>query len=75
MVHGGIQVMTIKLKFKNELYASVHESATALFSVGAIDKKTMQMFDEKCIFQEPIAAQLKDKKSKKLKLRKVPKAI
>ena len=75
MVHGGIQAMTIKLKFKNELYASVHESATALFSVGAIDKKTMQMFDEKCFFQEPIAAQLKDKKSKKLKLRKVPKAI
>ena len=67
--------MTIKLKFKNELYASVHESATALFSVGAIDKKTMLMFDKKCIFQEPIAAQLHDKKSKKIKFRKVPRAI
>jgi putative transcriptional regulator len=75
MVHGVIQAMTINLKFKNELYASVHESATALFSVGAIDKKTMQMFDEKCIFQEPIVGQLQDKKSKKLKSRKVPKAI
>jgi len=67
--------MTKKLKFKNELYASVHESASAIFSVGGMDKKTMQMFDEKCIFQESIAAQLRDKKSKKLKFRKVPRAI
>ena len=64
MGHGGIQAMTKKLKFKNELYASVHESASALFSVGGMDKKTMQMFDEKCIAQEPIAAQLQDKQSK-----------
>ena len=75
MGHGGIQAMTKKLKFKNELYASVHESASALFSVGGMDKKTMQMFDEKCIIQEPIATQLQDKKSKKLKFRKVPKGI
>ena len=63
------------MKFKNEIFASVHESASALFSVGGIDKKTMQMFDEKCIVQEPISAQLQDKKSKKLKFRKVPRAI
>ena len=75
MGHGGIQAMTKKLKFKNELYASVHESASALFSVGGMDKKTMQIFDEKCFVQEPIAAQLRDKKSKKLKFRKVPKGI
>ena len=75
MGHSGIQAMTKKLKFKNELYASVHESASAIFSVGGMDKKTMQMFDEKCIAQEPISAQLQDKKSKKLKFRKVPRAI
>ena len=75
MGHSGIQAMTKKLKFKNELYASVHESASAIFSVGSMDKKTMQMFDEKCIAQEPISAQLQDKKSKKLKFRKVPRAI
>jgi hypothetical protein len=40
-----------------------------------MDKKTMQMFDEKCIVQEPIATQLQDKKSKKLKFRKLPRAI
>jgi hypothetical protein len=39
MGHGGIQAMTKKLKFKNEIFASVHESASALFSVGGIDKK------------------------------------
>ena len=75
MGHGGIQAMTKKLKFKNEIFASVHESASALFSVGGIDKKTMEMFDEKCIAQEPISAKLQDKQSKKLKLRKVPRAI
>ena len=75
MGHGGLQAMTKKLKFKNEIFASVHESASALFSVGGIDKKTMEMFDEKCIVQEPIATQLQDKKSKKLKFRKVPRAI
>lgn len=75
MGHSGIQAMTKKLKFKNELYASVHESASAIFSVGGMDKKTMQMFDEKCIVQEPIATELQDKKSKKLKFRKVPRAI
>ena len=75
MGHGGIQAMTKKLKFKNEMFASVHESASALFSVGGIDKKTMEMFDEKCIAQEPIAAHLQNKKSKKLKFRKVQRAI
>ena len=69
MGHGGIQAMTKKLKFKNEIFASVHESASALFAVGGMDKKTMQMFDEKCIAKEPIAAKLQDKKSKKLKFR------
>lgn len=75
MGHGGIQAMTKKLKFKNEIFASVHESASALFSVGGINKKTMEMFDKKCIAQEPIAAQLQDKKSKKLKFCKIPRAI
>ena len=45
MGHGGLQAMTKKLKFKNEIFASVHESASAFFAVGGMDKKTMQMFD------------------------------
>jgi putative transcriptional regulator len=29
--------------------ATIHESAQALFEIGAIDKKTMREFDESCL--------------------------
>ena len=38
-----------KSTYKNDLYESAHESAKALFNVGAIDKATMHKFDETCL--------------------------
>jgi putative transcriptional regulator len=42
-----------KPKFKNDLYESVHESMSGLFSVGVIDKATMRRFDEACLAETP----------------------
>jgi len=42
-----------KRKFKNEVFESIHKSATALRVVGAIDKATMKEFDESCIDKTP----------------------
>jgi putative transcriptional regulator len=42
-----------KRKFKNEVFESIHKSATALRVVGAIDKETMKEFDESCIDKTP----------------------
>ena len=33
-------------KFKRELSESIHESASALFAIGAISKATMRRFDK-----------------------------
>jgi len=43
--------MTIKtkLKFKTRATEAIHSSASALFSVGAIDQATMREFDESCL--------------------------
>ena len=35
--------------YKNDLFATIHEDAQALFRVGAIDKKTMKEFDDMCL--------------------------
>ena len=40
-------------KYKNDLYESVHQSMSALFKVGAIDKATMRDFDEACLSAMP----------------------
>ncbi|MDD1966859.1 DNA-binding transcriptional regulator [Pseudomonas putida] len=40
-------------KFKSQALESVHESATALFEIGAIGKATMREFDEDCIAAVP----------------------
>lgn len=64
MGHGGIQAMTKKLKFINEIFASVHESASALFSVGGIDKKTMEMFDKNVLLKNPLLRNCKTKNQK-----------
>lgn len=42
-----------KRKFKSDIFESVHESASALARVGAIDKATMREFDEACIAKAP----------------------
>jgi putative transcriptional regulator len=41
--------MTNKRKFKSDAFEAIHSSASALFSVGAIDKATMRSFDESCL--------------------------
>lgn len=50
-----------KIFFKSDALEAAHESASALFRVGAIDKSTMREFDELCIATPPIydAAQIK----------------
>lgn len=41
--------MATKPKFKSGLSEAIHSSASAMFSVGAIDKETMRQFDESCL--------------------------
>jgi putative transcriptional regulator len=48
--------MMAKPVYKNDLYESVHMSATALYKVGAIDKATMRDFDESCLSVPPTFA-------------------
>lgn len=40
-------------KYKNDLYESVHQSMSALFKVGVVDKATMRDFDEACLSAMP----------------------
>jgi putative transcriptional regulator len=41
--------MTAKRKFKSDVFEAIHESASALHRIGAIDKATMREFDESCL--------------------------
>ena len=41
--------MTGKPKFKTDAFEAIHESASALHRIGAIDKATMREFDETCL--------------------------
>jgi putative transcriptional regulator len=41
--------MTTKRKFKSDVFAAVHASASALQKVGAIDQTTMRQFDASCL--------------------------
>ena len=36
-------------KYKSEAMAAIHETAEAMFDIGAIDKQTMREFDEACL--------------------------
>lgn len=36
-------------KYRNEAFASIHETMEALHDVGAIDKQTMREFDDACL--------------------------
>jgi len=42
-------------QLNNEIAQSIHESASALFAVGAISKATMREFDESCLAKVPDA--------------------
>ncbi|MFJ7108259.1 helix-turn-helix domain-containing protein [Pseudomonas sp. NPDC098740] len=42
-------------KFKSEVFESIHESASALFAIGAISKTTMREFDESRLATVPDA--------------------
>lgn len=35
--------------YKSELSAAIHETATDLFDLGQMDKKTLREFDESCL--------------------------
>jgi putative transcriptional regulator len=41
--------MTTIKKFKNDAFAAIHASASALQKVGAIDQTTMRKFDGSCL--------------------------
>lgn len=41
--------MAARRKFKGGAFEAIHESASALRKVGAIDKQTMRHFDEACL--------------------------
>lgn len=36
-------------RYRSDAFAAIHESAEALYRVGAIDKVTMREFDETCL--------------------------
>ncbi len=36
-------------QYKSEARAAIHESAEALYHIGAINKQTMRQFDESCL--------------------------
>jgi putative transcriptional regulator len=48
-------------KYRSDAFEAIHESAQALYSVGAIDKVTMREFDETCleVVQEIKPAQIR----------------
>jgi putative transcriptional regulator len=41
--------MMAKSKFKSDAFESIHESATALYRTGVIDKMTLREFDQACL--------------------------
>jgi putative transcriptional regulator len=58
--------MTAKRKFKSDLSEAIHSSASAMFSVGAIDKATMREFDESCLV---VPQQMAPKRIKRIRER------
>ena len=47
--------VNMKKKFKSDAFEAIHESASALHSVGAIDRATMREFDEACIVKTAVS--------------------
>lgn len=45
--------MNVKSKYKSNAFEAIHQSASALLKVGAIDKTTMRDFDSSCLIATP----------------------
>lgn len=54
-------------KFESEALESIHESASALYSIGAISKTTLRQFDEACL--APVPAQIPAEQIKQIRER------
>ena len=57
--------MKTNRKFKSDAFEAIHSSASALFTIGAIDKATMRHFDTSCL---DAPSPLGPKQIKKLRL-------
>jgi DNA-binding transcriptional regulator YiaG len=44
--------MNMAKKYQSEQLMVIHETATALFEIGAIDETTMREFDKDCLVSE-----------------------
>jgi putative transcriptional regulator len=49
-------------KYKSEMMESIHESARALFAIGAISSATMRDFDDSCLDTVPAKPDAKAEK-------------
>lgn len=56
--------MKTETKFKNDVLAAIHDSATALRSVDAIDKATLNEFDKACLVTMTNSSEQQDQKIK-----------
>ena len=56
--------MTTRRRFKSDVSEAIHSSASAMFSVGAIDKATMREFDESCL---SVPTQMAPKRIKRIR--------
>ena len=45
--------MYVKSKYKSDVFETIHQSASALYKVGAIDKTIMRDFDKSCLTAIP----------------------
>ncbi|RCK49884.1 DNA-binding protein [Thalassospira profundimaris] len=43
--------MTNRKNHRSDAFAAIHETAEALYGVGAIDKQTMREFDDSCLMR------------------------
>jgi putative transcriptional regulator len=56
--------LTTKRKFKSDAFEAIHSSASAMFSIGAIDKATMREFDRSCL---SVPTQMKPERIKRIR--------
>ena len=58
--------MTTRHRYKSDAFEAIHESASALHRIGAIDKATMRHFDGSCL---TVPAPLEPQQIKRLRER------
>jgi putative transcriptional regulator len=63
-VSGRRFAVATKPKYKGDLSEAIHSSASALYSIGAIDQETMRSYDASCLVPT-----LEPKQIKKLRQR------